>query len=91
RAITNQWLSDQGVPSIEKQWVSIRYPDGPKPGKLRANSGQLERWEPPGADPHAGWCGGSGFKPRSYPISLVLDYCVESSRGASELPIIGQI
>jgi RNA-directed DNA polymerase len=36
RAITNQWLSDQGVPSIEKQWVSIRYPDGPKPGKLRA-------------------------------------------------------
>lgn len=33
RAMTNQWLSDQGVPSIEKQWVTIRYPDGPKKGK----------------------------------------------------------
>ena len=30
RAMTNQWLADQGVPSIEKQWISIRYPDGPK-------------------------------------------------------------
>lgn len=30
RAMTNQWLSDQGVPSIEKQWISIRYPNGPK-------------------------------------------------------------
>lgn len=31
RAMTNQWLADQGVPSIEKQWISIRYPNGPKP------------------------------------------------------------
>ena len=31
RAMTNQWLSDQGVPSIEKQWIAIRYPNGPKP------------------------------------------------------------
>jgi RNA-directed DNA polymerase len=30
RAMTNQWLSDQGVPSIEQQWINIRYPDGPK-------------------------------------------------------------
>jgi RNA-directed DNA polymerase len=30
RAMTNQWLAEQGVPSLEKQWVSIRYPDGPK-------------------------------------------------------------
>ncbi len=30
RAMTNQWLWDQGVPSIEKQWISIRYPNGPK-------------------------------------------------------------
>jgi len=29
-AMTNQWLIDQGVPSIANQWVSIRYPDGPK-------------------------------------------------------------
>ena len=36
RAMTNQWLSDQGVPSIEKLWVTIRYPDGPKKGKIRA-------------------------------------------------------
>lgn len=37
RAMTNQWLSDQGVPSIEKQWISIRYPDGPKQ-KAKAGS-----------------------------------------------------
>ena len=30
RAMNNTWLEEQGVPSLEKQWVSIRYPDGPK-------------------------------------------------------------
>ena len=30
RAMTDAWLAIQGVPSLEKQWVSIRYPDGPK-------------------------------------------------------------
>ena len=30
RAMTDAWLAAQGVPSLEKQWVSIRYPDGPK-------------------------------------------------------------
>lgn len=30
RAMTDAWLTQQGVPSLEKQWVSIRYPDGPK-------------------------------------------------------------
>lgn len=30
RAKYNAWLEEQGVPSLEKQWVSIRYPDGPK-------------------------------------------------------------
>lgn len=30
RAMTNEWLAEQGVPSLEKLWVSIRYPDGPK-------------------------------------------------------------
>lgn len=29
-AMTNQWLDQQGVPSIENQWINIRYPDGPK-------------------------------------------------------------
>jgi len=29
-AMTNEWLDQQGVPSIADQWVSIRYPDGPK-------------------------------------------------------------
>lgn len=37
RAMTNQWLSDQEVPSIEKQWISIRYPNGPKQ-KAKAGS-----------------------------------------------------
>jgi RNA-directed DNA polymerase len=30
RAMTDEWLRQQGVPSLEKQWVSIRYPNGPK-------------------------------------------------------------
>ena len=30
RAMTDAWLAEQGVPSLEKLWVSIRYPDGPK-------------------------------------------------------------
>ena len=32
RAMTNAWLESKGVPSLEKQWVSIRYPDGPREG-----------------------------------------------------------
>lgn len=28
-AMNNQWLADQGVPSIANQWINIRYPDGP--------------------------------------------------------------
>ena len=27
-AMTNDWLSDQGVPSIEEQWISVYYPNG---------------------------------------------------------------
>ncbi len=30
RAMSNEWLRQQGVPSLEKLWVSIRHPDGPK-------------------------------------------------------------
>jgi hypothetical protein len=26
-------------------------------------------WEPPGADPHAGWCGGWGRKSPGYPLT----------------------
>lgn len=37
RAMTNAWLTQQGVPSLEKQWVSIRYPDGPKNKKKKAS------------------------------------------------------
>jgi RNA-directed DNA polymerase len=33
RAMTNRWLSEQGLPNMEQQWVSIRYPGGPK-GRL---------------------------------------------------------
>ena len=29
-AMNNEWLEEQGLPSLEKQWCSIRYPDGPK-------------------------------------------------------------
>ena len=27
RAMTDRWLSDQGVPSIREQWIAIRYPN----------------------------------------------------------------
>jgi len=30
RAMNNEWLEGQGVPSLTEQWVSIRYPNGPK-------------------------------------------------------------
>jgi hypothetical protein len=29
-AMNNQWLSEQGLPVLEKQWCSIRYPDAPE-------------------------------------------------------------
>jgi RNA-directed DNA polymerase len=29
-AMNNDWLEEQGLPSLEKQWCSIRYPDGAK-------------------------------------------------------------
>ncbi len=32
-AMNNQWLEEQGLPNLEKQWCSIRYPDGPKRSK----------------------------------------------------------
>jgi hypothetical protein len=32
-AMNNEWLEEQGLPSLEKQWCSIRYPDGPKGAK----------------------------------------------------------
>ena len=32
-AMNNAWLEEQGLPSLEKQWCSIRYPNGPKGAK----------------------------------------------------------
>jgi len=32
-AMTNEWLDQQGVPSIAKQWNIIRYPNGPAKGR----------------------------------------------------------
>ena len=29
RALTKQWLWDQGVPNMRQQWVDLHYPDGP--------------------------------------------------------------
>jgi hypothetical protein len=31
--MNNDWLEEQGLPSLEKQWCSIRYPDCPKGAK----------------------------------------------------------
>jgi hypothetical protein len=27
RALTDRWLTAQGVPSIREQWIAIRYPN----------------------------------------------------------------
>jgi len=35
RAMSNAWLAQQGVPSLENQWKSIRYPNGPRAQKAR--------------------------------------------------------
>lgn len=34
-AMNNEWLEQQGVPSIANQWISIRYPNGPAKGRPR--------------------------------------------------------
>jgi len=34
-AMNNQWLEQQGVPSIANQWISIRYPNGPAKSRPR--------------------------------------------------------
>jgi hypothetical protein len=34
-AMNNQWLDQQGVPSIENQWINIRYPNGPAKDRAR--------------------------------------------------------
>lgn len=34
-ALNNEWLEEQGVPSIAKQWINIRYPNGPAKGRPR--------------------------------------------------------
>jgi RNA-directed DNA polymerase len=31
-AMNNEWMDQQGVPSIENQWINIRYPNGPAKG-----------------------------------------------------------
>ncbi|MEZ5328691.1 MAG: hypothetical protein R3F19_26900 [Verrucomicrobiales bacterium] len=38
RAMNNTWLENKGVPSLEKQWISIRYPEGPKKKNEAATS-----------------------------------------------------
>ncbi len=45
--MTNKWLKAQGLLSVNELWVKIHYP---------AQARKL--CEPPGADPHDGWCGG---------------------------------
>ena len=55
----------------------------------------LSRREPPGADPHAGWCGEGGLKALPYPIRWhsgivrAPDYCIPQSvlRGTSTFPL----
>ena len=58
--MTNKWLAEQGLISVKEQWVKIHYP---------ATARNLR--EPPGADPHAGWCGGWGDKTLRLPDWLL--------------------
>ena len=46
-AMNNDWLEEQGLPSLEKQWCSIRYPDGPE----GSNGCQVANWNRRAADP----------------------------------------
>ncbi len=47
--MTNLWLKDQGLISVRDLWMKAH-------GYARARR-VLPVREPPGADPHAGWCG----------------------------------
>lgn len=36
QGLTNQWLTEQGLPNLREQWVGIRYPEGPKGSRGKA-------------------------------------------------------
>jgi hypothetical protein len=46
---------------VKELWGEHSLPGYVGPGKS---------WEPPGADSHAGWCGGWGLLTPGYPIKL---------------------
>ena len=76
--MTNQWLKCQGLLSVKDLWVNIHYT--PQRGywtvaRLRLGSS----WEPPGADPHARWCGGWGRDSPGYPIIFHLLFIYASN------------
>lgn len=48
-AMNNQWLAERGLSNLEKQWCSIRYPEGP-------NGQQVANWNLC-TELYAGWCG----------------------------------
>ncbi|MFT6178125.1 MAG: hypothetical protein ACJAQT_002881 [Akkermansiaceae bacterium] len=52
-AMTHKWLEEQGLLSLEKQWCSIRDPDGPKGSKGE----QVANWNRRATDPYGRWCG----------------------------------
>ena len=58
--MTNEWLKDQGLLSIRALWMTRR--------GTSDRSRVLPVHEPPGADPHAGWCGRGGLEARPDPI-----------------------
>jgi hypothetical protein len=63
-AMNNDGLEEQGLPSLEKQWCSIRYPNGPKGSKEE----QVVNWNRRATDPYGRWCGGWRLESPGYPI-----------------------
>ena len=47
---------------------ALRIEASPGVGLLAFLVHSTPSWEPPGADPHAGWCGSWGGEPPGYPI-----------------------
>jgi hypothetical protein len=72
-AMNNQWLEEQGLPNLAKQWCSIRYPAGPKGAKEQ----QVANWNRRATDPYGRW--NHGHSPLTRLPLLDSPYCYRIS------------
>jgi hypothetical protein len=70
-AMSNNCLKSQGLVSVRDLWLKAQ-------GYARHGCRVLPVSEPPGADPHAGWCGEGRLEAGPYPIGPLLTHSVST-------------